>query len=497
MNNGNEEIDIQKLIKDKTARVALTEKSHMWFFYIYFNHYVSYPAADFHREMFRLTEDESISTLVVVAFRGSAKSTIFTMSYPIWAILGILQKKFVIILGQTQRQAKQHLINIRMELERNKLLRSDLGPFREVEDEWGSYSLVIPKYNARITAASMEQTIRGMRHGQFRPDLIIADDIEDLQCVKTKEGRDKIHEWITGEVVPAGNSDTKMVFIGNLLHEDSLLMRLKDKIQSGELDGHFTAIPLIDNNDKISWPGRFPDMQAIEKEKKKIADDIAWNREYMLRIIPDTGRVVQREWIQYYDKIEENEDDLRYTLTGVDPAISTKDSADYTAIISARVYGYDENQRIYILPDIMNVKIEFPQTVSELKTIFKRHKSIILIEDYGFQRSITQQLKSSGIEAESVRMGGNDKRSRLAISSNLIKTGQILFPRHGAEDLINQLVNFGIEKHDDLADALNIVASQAIEDNMDSPKVSFFVVKSGYRGNRRGLSYDEDDYDDD
>jgi len=30
-----------------------------------------------------------------------------------------------------------------------------------------------------------------MKHMQYRPDLIICDDIEDLQSVKTKEGRDK------------------------------------------------------------------------------------------------------------------------------------------------------------------------------------------------------------------------------------------------------------------------------------------------------------------
>jgi len=38
----------------------------------------------------------------------------------------------------------------------------------------------------------------------------------------------------------------------------------------------------------------------------------------------------------------------------------------------------------------------------------------------------------------------------------------ILFPRKGAEALINQLVNFGKEKHDDLADAFVCLVTKMI-----------------------------------
>jgi phage terminase large subunit-like protein len=46
-----------------------------------------------------------------------------------------------------------------------------------------------------------------------------------------------------------------------------------------------------------------------------------------------------------------------------------------------------------------------------------------------------------------------DKRSRLILTANFIKNGKVLFPRTGAEELIRQIVHFGVEKHDDLADA--------------------------------------------
>lgn len=74
-------------------------------------------------------------------------------------------------------------MNIKRELESNDLLKNDMGPFVEQWEEWGSTSLYILKYNARSTAISTEQSVRGIRHGRYHPDLIIADDVEDMSPV--------------------------------------------------------------------------------------------------------------------------------------------------------------------------------------------------------------------------------------------------------------------------------------------------------------------------
>src|SRR6185295_2734295 len=221
----------QQIIGDNIVRRSVTRQSHLWFFHVYFSHYITYPTAPFQREIFALSENEAVKTLAIVAFRGSAKSTIMNLSYPLWAILGKQQKKYVLIAGQTQQQARQHLKNLKDELEHNELLRKDLGPFTEQEDEWNSYSLVLENYGARISAISTDQAIRGTRHGAHRPDLIICDDIEDLSSVKTRENRDKTFEWLTGEVIPAGDRNTRLIVIGNLLHEDSLLMRMRQAME--------------------------------------------------------------------------------------------------------------------------------------------------------------------------------------------------------------------------------------------------------------------------
>jgi hypothetical protein len=55
---------------------------------------------------------------------------------------------------------------------------------------------------------------------------------------------------------------------------------------------------------------------------------------------------------------------------------------------------------------------------------------------------------------------GGDKRARLHISSSYVKNGNIFFPRLRSAELVNQLVNFGVERYDDLVDAFTMMVNQ-------------------------------------
>jgi predicted phage terminase large subunit-like protein len=476
---------INAMINDRKIRTAITYKSHFLFFSFYFSHYVKYKTAPFQREFFSITENDNIKKAFIVAFRGSAKSSIFTMSYPLWAILGKQQKKFILILCQTMVQAKQHMMNLRRELENNTLLKNDLGPFQEENNEWGSSSLVFSNSNARITTASTEQSVRGLRHNQHRPDLIIGDDLDNLASTKTRESRNKTYQWLTGEVIPAGDKDTRMVLIGNLLHEDSLLMRIKEDIKAEKIDGVFREYPLIHQN-KIMWPGKYLTMADVEEEKRKLGNDFAWEREFMLRIIPSDEQAIHKEWIQYWDELPDRNkrDDYGYRFRygvriGVDLAISQTESADYTAMVPAVLYNDGGDTEMYILPGIINRKITFPETVELCKDLNQIYKKDIgsdpefIIEDVAYQRSLPQQLKQEGIwNVKTTRPGNQDKRTRLVLTANIIKTGRIKFPRKGAEELISQIVHFGSEKHDDLADAFSSLVISVTE----SPPVSVRLI---------------------
>lgn len=455
------------MMKDRLVRTSITKDSFLYFFHFYYAHYVKYETADFQKEIIHNLEKSATENLYVVAFRGSGKSTMVTTAYPIWAILGKQQKKFCMIFCQTRTQAKQHMMNIRGELEGNDLLRRDLGPFQEESDEWGSYSLVFNKSGARITVASSEQSIRGSRHNEHRPDLIICDDVEDVQSTKTREGRDKTYQWLYGEVIPAGDRKTRVIVVGNLLHEDSLLMRIKDDIENKRSRGTFSEYPLIDKDGACLWPGKYPEAKDIEEEKMNVASEISWQREYLLRIIPSDDQVIYPEWFQYYDELPgTGHRAYRGTYAGVDLAISSKDAADFTTIVSAHIYGRKEKLRIYILPNPIAKKLNFPAQVDLMKnfktTQMPKRTDKLFVESVAYQEALPQMLELHGIQAESVKPKG-DKRTRLSLTSTSIKSGVIKFPRQGCEDLIRELVGFGVEKHDDLADAFSLLVNSTLD----------------------------------
>ena len=76
--------------------------------------------------MFSITEDDAIKTAVILAFRGSAKSTIMSLSYPIWSMI-TGKKKFIIILSPKPESVQANTFKYRTELENNALLNKDLA----------------------------------------------------------------------------------------------------------------------------------------------------------------------------------------------------------------------------------------------------------------------------------------------------------------------------------------------------------------------------------
>ena len=93
----------------------------------------------------------------------------------------------------------------------------------------------------------------------------------------------------------------------------------------------------------------------------------------------------------------------------------------------------------------------------------------LYVESTGYQAALVQQLKQGGVYAKSVQVGMTDKRARLAMTTDVIQSGKVLFPKHGAEQLIVQLTGFGVEKHDDLADAFSMLILQVLENLPSAP----------------------------
>ena len=240
--------------------------------------------------MFHILKDPQYQFIVVMAFRGSGKSTIMNTVNILWSILGKPQKKFILIKSQSQEQAKNHFTNIKNELKYNDLLRNDFGPFTDDEALWNKMSLELEYHGSKIMSASKEQSVRGMKYGIIRPDLIICDDLEDSSTKAESTECENLYQHFMNEIMPLGSKSTRIIVLGNLIGSDSLMVNLKKDIQEQKVEGIFRAYPLLDDERRILWPARFPDLEAVKKYKKRFIPQ-TWLREFLLKSFGSKGNL--------------------------------------------------------------------------------------------------------------------------------------------------------------------------------------------------------------
>lgn len=448
-------------------------KALLGFSVLYLPHYLKLERADFHPEFMALLEDSSEQFLSIIGFRGSAKSSLGSVGLPLWMALEHADKyPFIIIVNETKGMVEESIANIRKELEQNAMIIKDYGDLSEgisKQREW-TKTTVLLKNGVKITGLSRGQRIRGRRHRENRPSVVIVDDPEEKEKVDKKEYRDKTERWLRGEVLPAiEESKARLLVFGNILHTDAIMMRLKN--DSLFKHREFSLFNGEESWQNCTWKGKYPTPESIEQQKKKVGYT-AWMREYRLKVVPPEGRVIKEEWIQYYDEIpapvyEIDKRTKKQVLisnpilsagVGNDLAISKRETADFTTMVGGVMATNAQKQNhIYIVPNPVNMRLNFQETIAFAKSTYSmianRYSApMFFTEDVAYQKVAIEMMQAAGIPVQGVRVG-TDKRARLSLAAPFIENGTVLFPRTGCEDLIAQLTGFGVEDHDDLADA--------------------------------------------
>lgn len=446
--------DLEEIMESRELRLEVG-KTLPGFEMIYLPHYLGLPMAEFHPEMLRLLSDWSVTRLSIAGFRGSTKSTNAGLALPIFAALNGLSK-FIIPINETADVSAVTMANIRQELEYNPLIVQDFGHLitsTGVQKKKTETNLVLAN-GVRVMGISRGQKIRGLRHYQYRPDLIIGDDIEERRKLKSKDYRDETEAWIRGDVLQGMDKKGRFILINNMLHSDSIVARLKK-------DPSFTnrEYPLLDANGKCTWPALYPTPEAIEKVKRD-AGHTAWLREYQLKVVAPEGQIIKEEDIHYYDAIEGS---VTRTVVGGDLAISMKATADYTALVPgvATILKLDDQSegrpRIHVLPpthgrmDLHGLSNTVKALSASLAGIYS--VPMFYLEDVQYQKAAILELQRLSLNVTGIKAGA-DKAARLSTVAMFIKNGTVVFPRTGCEELLAELLGFGVEEHDDLVDAL-------------------------------------------
>jgi phage terminase large subunit-like protein len=157
---------------------------------------------------------------------------------------------------------------------------------------------------------------------------------------------------------------------------------------------------------------------------------------------------------------------------GIDLAISEKENADYTTIVSGEVFYIEKAPKIFIRPDPYNEHVTFHNFMQRVRNIPGElgGANIFFVEDVGYQKAAIQEMERAMLPVVAMKPT-TDKRSRLQVVAPYIKNGTVLFPRSGCEQLLGQIFNLGVESHDDLVDAAVWLIQGFVDQGLELPKI--------------------------
>lgn len=475
----------------------------------YLPHYFSLPSPAFHRELDGLWSQRVMhgrdptvdlpamltqkgARTAVAAPRGHAKSTLISLKCALHAAL-YGYKQYILLISDTEAQASGFLESIKYELEENEAIRRDFGE-QVSKKTWKSGSIVLAG-GCRIDAIGSGQKLRGRRHYQRRPDLILCDDIENDEGVRTQEQRQKLSDWFWKAVCKSGDRYTDIVVIGTILHHDALLPHLLTN--PGFRSRKYQAI-VSEASSPLwqKWEALFTDLTDPKREDtahaffykhrkamltgartlwpekwsyydlccmRLVEGEAAFSSEMQNQPIDPGSCLFQSQWFRFYDPAQLDFRDTRFRFYGYcDPSLGRTAASDYSAIITLAVdgdtglsYVWDADlQRRHpdrIITDILEKERLLRRETGRGYTLFGA-------ETNQFQWFLKEQLAREAarqklyLPIQGVR-AAEDKTMRVESLQPDIRNGYILF-RRDQTLLLQQLEQFPMGAHDDGPDAL-------------------------------------------
>jgi hypothetical protein len=272
------------------------------------------PFAPFHPDLWSLLDDPLARYVNVIIGRGGAKTTklrAFTSKRIAYGI-----SRTILFVGLSQDKAMQSTGWIRNQVLNNSAWAQTFGlkkgkPFT---DEHCVIKHGPEGFDIHLLAYGVTGSIRGVNLDDWRPDLIVGDDLMNEENQTTPAQRKKIRDLVMGalkySLSPATESpDAKMVLLNTPQDfEDLCQMALKDRSFRSAVFGCWTKetedLPV--EFQESSWEARYP--TPMLREQKQISIE---NNEYSLfaremeckLVTPETANF-RGEWIKYFGEGE-------------------------------------------------------------------------------------------------------------------------------------------------------------------------------------------------
>lgn len=417
------------------------------------------PFSSLHDRIFEILDDDNIQRAVISAPRGWGKTSIVNLAFPARKIL-FQDSRFIVPISCTATQAVMQGENLKRELLTNRAINLLFG---NMKSDSFSKDMWVTASGIAVMPRGSGQQVRGILYNNDRPGLIIIDDLEDSESVRSDEQRAKRKEWLFADVlnsVDRGSYDWRVLVIGTLLHEDSVIANLLE-----DPDWHHLQISLCNENFESNWPS-----YMSTEEVKKLANSFrnqglidTFFREYMGLMSAGENKDFTNSMFKYYE--EDDEEFLKdkrniETLVIFDPAKTTKKTSADTAIVGVGVNH--QIPRVHVR-DIVAGKLHPDQVYDEVFGMCERLGSrVIGVEVTGLNEFITYPLKTEMIRRKKMYeivelKARSEKEERIKALRPFYRMGFVYHNKNVCNQLEAQLISFPYSKNKDIMDALAYV----------------------------------------
>lgn len=336
------EVPFKESEKSQNERKQQALKDYGFFVKTYFPIYASADCGYFHLNAAKkIVKDPNIFAVLEWP-REHAKSVHANVLIPLW-LMAHGELTGMILMGKNEDDACNLLSDIQAQIQFNRLYAYDFGEgYNQGSWETGDFSTL---KGIRFLALGRDQSPRGARKNEKRPNYAVIDDIDDDEIVHNQKRVKKIVDRILGALYFALSiKGARMVVAGNRIHAQSILAHIVGDIKPGakKREGLYHSLVYateddrhnkcyIENGGKPAWKERYT-VEEI-KRKLKTAGIVLGRREFYHENVVE-GDIFLNEYFKFkkFPRLRQYSVIIGY----FDPSFENKPTSDFKAV---RVWG--------------------------------------------------------------------------------------------------------------------------------------------------------------
>ena len=355
----------------------------------------------------------------IQVFRGGSKTSTLRMFAARRIAYGI--SRTILYIGKSQDHAKRSTSWIMKQVQFNNLFANAYGlkKGKKWTSEECEISHTIRGHTITLIAIGITGSVRGVNIDDYRPDLIILDDVIDEENSNTPEQRKKINNLIFGAV------DKSLIHEAEDPHAKLVMLQTPlDKADASELtqndpEWHPFKFSCFDENGESRWPELLPTETLLRDKESAIRRNMLslWLREMECTVIADEKRYFRLSDLNYWEVYPEG----MVVSISIDPSPPKDEEPEKRKskdpdpeVISVQgIFG----KKRFLLEYAVITEPDPEKTVTHLgRLIRKWHPVIIGVETVAYQRTLQWYIEKAMNERRIPRVtieSVDDKRSKV------------------------------------------------------------------------------------